>query len=156
MEHAFQILETPAVPVLCKKVRSPVGELPTLLGQVFQELAQYLVAKGTPPSQAPYVAYFNLDMEDLDLEIGFPLSNPVEGQGPLLAGEIPAGPKATAIHRGPYEEMAPVYDRLNTYIADQGYVPTGVVYEYYLNSPAEVAMKDLLTQIVFLLKPKAA
>ena len=155
MEHAFQILETPAAPVLCKKVRSPVGELPALLGQVFQELAQYLVAQGQPPSQAPYVAYFNLDMENLDLEIGFPLTKKVEGQGDLLAGEIPAGTKATAIHRGPYDQLAPVYDSLNTYIADQGYIPTGVVYEYYLNSPAEVAMEDLLTQIVFLLKPKS-
>lgn len=35
---------------------------------------------------------------------------------------------------------------------DKGCEPTGVVYEYYYNSPQEVTESELLTEIEFLLK----
>ena len=48
--------------------------------------------------------------------------------------------------------MAPTYAAMNGWMSDNGYVPTGVVYEFYYNSPEEVPESELLTKIEFLLK----
>ena len=72
---------------------------------------------------------------------------------PVLAVRtIPAGKKATCMFKGPYKDMAPVYDAMNKWMNENGYQPTGVVYEFYQNSPMEVQESELLTKIVFLLK----
>lgn len=38
------------------------------------------------------------------------------------------------------------------WIPANGYTPTGVWYEFYLNDPAETPENELLTKIIFLLK----
>ncbi len=44
------------------------------------------------------------------------------------------------------------YNALNEYIAQNKHESTGVVYEFYLNDPAETPEEELQTQIVFPLK----
>lgn len=42
--------------------------------------------------------------------------------------------------------------QLTKYMSEKGYEPTGVVYEYYYNSPDEIPESELLTKVEFLLK----
>lgn len=48
--------------------------------------------------------------------------------------------------------MEGFYNALIEWMTSQGHIPTGVVYEFYLNSPMEVPESELLTKVVFLLK----
>jgi len=48
--------------------------------------------------------------------------------------------------------MEPVYNAMMQWINENGHMPTGVSYEFYYNSPAEVQESELLTKIVFPLK----
>jgi effector-binding domain-containing protein len=52
------------------------------------------------------------------------------------------------MHKGPYSDMQPVYEEMLKWIAEKGYQPKGVYYEYYYNSPNEVPYSELLTRIV--------
>ena len=38
------------------------------------EIAQYLAEQSEQPAGAPFVAYYNMDMQNLDVEIGFPVT----------------------------------------------------------------------------------
>jgi len=100
----------------------------------------------------PYVAYFNLDMQDLDLEAGFTVTTAVPGAGEIYAGEIPAGKQATCTHKGPYADSEKAYNQMTTWMQKNQCTPTGVAYEFYLNSPEEVPESELLTKIMFPLK----
>ncbi len=44
-----------------------------------------------------------------------------------------------------------MYERLTRFIIEKGYNPSGVVYEYYYNSPEEVPESELLTKAEFIL-----
>jgi len=115
---------------------------------------QYLNSIGVrvaDPAYA-YAAYYNMDMEDLDVEVGFPVDGQVEGSGKIMAGEIPAGRFATVVHTGPYEEMEPTYERLNAWIRQNQHEPAGVVYEMYLNGPDDTLPNELQTRILMPLK----
>jgi len=93
-----------------------------------------------------------MDMQDLDVEIGFSVAKALEGKGDIQTSEIPGGKLGYALHTGRYGDIAPAYDSLTQFVKEQGYEPTGVAYEFYLNDPGETPQEQLQTQIVFPLK----
>ncbi len=112
----------------------------------------YLGELGVYPSGAPFTAYFNMDMEDLDLEIGMPVAEPVAAKGDIASSEIPAGKYVTATHVGPYEKFEETYTVLMAYMGEQGVDGSGVAYEFYLNDPSETPPEKLITEILIQLK----
>jgi len=139
-------------PVLSIRTRSAVQDLPEVFGRCYGAIAQYLGELGETPSGAPFAGYYNMDMQDLDIEIGFPVTRPMEGKGEIQAGFIPGGKMATYLHIGPYKKVEPAYNALIEYLAQNKYESTGVSYEFYLNDPAETQEEELQTQVVFPLK----
>ena len=152
MSYNCKIEEKPVQPVLSIRTRSAVQDLPEVFGRCYGAIAQYLGELGETPGGAPFAGYYNMDMQDLDIEIGFPVSRPLEGKGEIQTGSIPAGKMATCLHIGPYKEVEPAYNALIEFIAQNKYESTGVAYEIYLNDPAETPEEELQTQIVFPLK----
>jgi len=129
-----------------------VQKLPECIGQCIMHIAQYLDEMGEPPAGAPFVAYHNMDMEALDVEIGFPVARALVGRGGIQPGMIAECDAATCLYTGSYPNMAPAYEELNRRMVEKGREATGVAYEFYLNSPAEVPSEALQTLIFFPLK----
>jgi len=152
MDYRFQLTDMPAQPVLSIRKRTAVGNLPQELGKAYGAIMQHISETGGKPLDAAFAAYYNMDMENLDVEMGFPVEKPIPGKGEIRSGEIPAGKQASCMYKGPYSEMAPVYEAMTRWIAENGQTPTGVCYEFYYNSPMEVPESELLTKIVFLLE----
>lgn len=152
MSYIFQIIETEKQPVLSVQTTTSVDKMPDLLGAVYSSIVNYMIENGEEPLGPAFVAYYNMDMENLKLEIGFPIAKEMAGKGDITLSNIPAGKKATGFHKGPYNEIGLLYDRLAMWIGEKGYEPTGVVYEYYYNSPQEIMESELLTKVEFLLK----
>lgn len=152
MSEQFQLLDQKEQPTLSIRVRTSFANLPKEIGKAYGAICAYLEELGEAPSDAPFTAYYNMDMDDLDVEMGFPVSKPLAGKGEIKASVVPAGKQASCMHKGSYEKMAPTYEALTAWVAEKGMEPTGIVYEYYYNAPCEVPPDELLTKIVFLLK----
>lgn len=156
MTYTCKIEDRPAQAVLAIRTRTAVQNLPQLLGQAYGTIMQHLMQLGEQPAGAPFVAYYNEDMQNLDIAIGFPVARKLPGQDTIQAGEMPAGRMATCLHVGPYDKVEPAYAALTQWIGEQGYQATGVAYEVYLNDPQQTPPEMLQTQILFPLKPKPA
>ena len=152
MDYKFGVIETAAQPVLSMRTITSVGNLPQELGKAYNSIIAYLGEKGERPVDAAFAAYYNMDMEKLDVEMGFPVAKELAGKGEIVASQVPAGKKATCMYKGAYQEMGPTYEAMTKWMIDNGHQPTGVVYEFYYNSPMEVSESELLTKIVFLLR----
>ncbi|MHB1134443.1 MAG: GyrI-like domain-containing protein [Chloroflexota bacterium] len=152
MQTECQIVEQPARPTLYVRRQVAVQNMPQTLGQAWGAIMQYLGELGEQPAGAPYVAYHNMDMQNLDIEAAFPVARPLPGRGDVQAGELPAGRYATCVHAGPYNELGMTYEALTKYMAEQGQQPVGVAYEVYLNDPQTTPPQDLQTQVLFSLK----
>jgi effector-binding domain-containing protein len=146
------VKEQPVQPTLAIRTRAVVQELPGALGDAYYAIAQYLEELGEQSAGPPFVAYHNQDMQDLDLEIGFPVSGKLPDRGDIQAGEIPGGEVATCLYTGPYSGIGSAYEALSHWMEENGYQPTGVAYEVYLNDPDETPPEELQTQIAFPLK----
>lgn len=83
------------------------------------------------------------------MEAGFPVSKPLPGKEDIKPGEILAGKHIACLHTGPYTESGPAYEALARWAGENGYTPTGVAFEFYLNDPAQTPESELRTKIVF-------
>ena len=144
-----QLIERSGVAAVFVRTRSAVQDLPGLMPGIYAEIAQYLGEIGGQPAGPPYAAYYNMDMQDLDIEIGFPVSESLSGKGNIQTGEIAGGSYATCLRVGPYSEVAPAYNALTEWVEEEGLETTGVAYEFYLNDPAEIPPEKLQTQILY-------
>jgi effector-binding domain-containing protein len=149
MEYKCEILEKTPQPILAIRSRTSVHELPKLMGDIYDRIGAYLSKLGEYPVGAPFTAYYNMNMQDLDVEIGFPVARTLPASGDIQASVIPAGVFATCHFTGPYQDIGPAYETLTQFIQHSGRQPSGVAYEYYLNNPNETPPEDLQTRIVF-------
>lgn len=152
MQYQIIMEEKAAQPTIAIRTRAAVQNLPQVLGKAYGDIMNYLMEIGVQPAGAPYVGYFNMDMQDLDLEIGFPVEQAISGKGDIQASEIPAGKQVSCLHTGPYSKVEPAYNAMMEWVPANGYTATGVSYEFYLNDPEQTPENELLTKIVFPLK----
>jgi effector-binding domain-containing protein len=152
MSHKCELKEQPARSTLAIRTRAAVQDLSRILGETYGTIAQYLGELGEQPAGPPFVAYHNQDMQDLDIEIGFPVARELPGRGDIQAGEIPGGKAAACLYTGPYEEIEGAYNALFQWVEENGYEVAGAPYEMYLNDPRETPPEELQTQILFPLK----
>ncbi len=148
MAIKIESVNLPEQPVLFIRTHAAMADLPQTIGTGYHKIMTYMEKLEIEPTDAPYTAYYNLDMANLDVEMGFPTAKQMIGSGEVKAGVIPAGPAATCLFRGSYQDMGPAYEAMNRWLAENHYRPTGVSYEYYYNSPDEVPESELLTKIV--------
>jgi len=147
----IELIDLTEQPVLCIRTRTRVEDLPALIGESYHKIMQYLAELGAEPAGAPYTAYFNMDMQDLDVELGFPVDQTFSGRGDIQSIRSASGQAVACLHHGAYSEMTKTYDAMNRWIGERGLQPTGAAYEYYLTGP-EVPEADHLTRIVLPLK----
>jgi len=152
MSHKCELQERPTQPTLAIRTRAAVQDLPQVMGEAYGTIAHYLGELEEQPVGPPFAAYHNMDMQDLDIELGFPVAHELPSRDDIQAGEIPGGKAATCLYTGPYEDIEGPYDALSQWMEENGYEPTGAAYEIYLNDPQETPPEELQTQIVFPLR----
>ncbi|MGI6421330.1 MAG: GyrI-like domain-containing protein [Syntrophomonadaceae bacterium] len=152
MTYTFDFSKQEAQNTISIRTRTAVQDLPQVLGQAFPALMNYLNEMGVQATGAPFVGYFNMDMQDLDIEVGFPVAEALVEKGEIKPGIIPAGKQLSCLYQGPYNQIEPAYNAIMDYAAANNYALTGVCYEFYLNDPADTPENELLTKIVMLAK----
>lgn len=120
---------------LAVRFRSAVTELPVQFSRAYGAISAYLQELGATPAGGVYAAYHNLDMQNLDVEAGFTVTEPLPGKAEIQPGTVPAGTYAICHYAGAYEAMPPAYDDLLQFIQANGHAPAGPAYEWYLNGP---------------------
>lgn len=72
--------ESSEQPTLVVHTKPGVQNLPGLIGKCYAEIAAYPGKLGEVPADGPFVAYYNTDKQNLNVETGFPISSkPPEG-----------------------------------------------------------------------------
>ncbi len=148
----IELVDQETQTVMFIRTRTSFADMPKLIGESYCKIAAYLGEIGEQPTGMPYAAYYNLDMQDMDLEMGFPVAKQLPGKGEIKPCEIPAGKYVTHMYKGPYTQMEQAYNQIFLWMQEKGCQPTGVYYEYYYNAPDEVPESELLTKIAIPVK----
>ncbi len=73
--------------------------------------------------------------------------------GNVQLGTTPTGRAVRVIHRGPYDQMMPTYEKLSAYMGAYGLREGTVSWEQYISDPGQTTSTDLITHIYFLIEP---
>lgn len=152
MAYTCELVRLHAKPTLVVRTRTSVERLPEVLGPAWGAVMACAVRVGAEPTDAPFVAYHNADMQDLDVEIGMAFAQVLPGEDEVRAHAIPASRAVACVHVGPYAELRAAYQALEAWMVDHGFQRGGPAYEFYLDDPAETAATDLRTRVVMLVR----
>jgi len=147
------VQQAPALRVLVLERTIDRAEIGSFLGEAFSAAGAALAAAGSHPTGGPVARY---DMADgqftvqagLPIEADLPdpaaLSREAAMVDGLVEAEFPAGPAATTVHTGPYEQIPAAYQELSSWMAEHHYRPTGRPWEQYLDGPEVPAPRTVV------------
>lgn len=147
----INLVEQPEQHVLSIRKTIHFNDFPVIAKQTFEEIMAYAVFSHLLLSGGPFVCYHNADLENLDVEMGFPVARSVSGYDPIVGHTIPAQKAVSGIFLGPYSDTDPLMMEIMNWIAEHGYEQKGQIFNYYLNEDDRPAA-ELLTQIVVPIK----
>lgn len=127
-------------------------DIPQAIGQAYGELGEFVARRGLCVTGPPFVYYHSWEGDRTDLECGFPVEGPFEGEGRIRPFTLPSARAATAIHVGPYGKLMETYASMKEWMLSQGYEPEGRMWERYLNEPGTVPDEKLMTEIIWEIK----
>jgi effector-binding domain-containing protein len=156
-----EIVEREPTPTAAVRIQQPMDQLD--LAAAFDRYLPLVMARvqdaGSQPAGPPYGRYHRFGPDVVDVEVGFPLATVPPDLSPLAGGspgevglsELPGGPVARTIHRGPYDGLGQTYDALHEWIhAQEGYDDGPGPWESYVDDPGTVAdPAELRTEIVW-------
>lgn len=152
MDYTCELVVLHAQPTLVVRTRSSVEQLPEVLGPAWGAVLACAGKVGAQPTDPPFVAYHNADLQDLDVEIGMTFAQVLPGEGHVHAHAIPGSRAVACVHVGPYAELHVAYRALEAWMAEHGFRPGGPAYEFYLDDPGETAAAELRTRVVMLVR----
>ena len=154
MSHDITTKTIEAIPVLYQARKVAQEEIGTVLAECLPAVFGYVMEHGLQPAGHPFVRYAGMSPAFFEIEAGIPLvaapdTAPLADTA-ILLGELPAGPVATTIHKGPYEGLQDAYAALDRWISESAVEATGAPWEIYLTDPGEVAdPAEWLTEVSF-------
>lgn len=148
----FSVEEYPAIEALTLSASGTFEETARMMGEFFGRVFAEVEAQKLQPQGMPFAYFTNLDLEarTSDMIAGVAVSAGAKDSGDIKAVKFKAYRAARAIHTGPYEEMEGSYETLGKYAAENGLEIIGDSWEFYLNSPMEVADQTLLQTMILL------
>jgi len=134
-----------------RKTINFMAEFSEFAGYSFDKITKYLDNLNELPGGAPIVCFHNMDLESLDVEIGFPVANHLGGKDDIGANTLPSQKVVSSIDLGPYEKQDATLEELFAWIQSNGYETQGKIYYKYLND-TERPESELLTKMILPIK----
>ena len=161
MTTAPDITELSARPYVAIPASVTMATLSTAVPPLTGEVLGWLAARGTTPAGPPFWKYNVIDMaRTLEVESGWPVAEPMTGDGRVVSGVLPAGRYVTMRHLGHHSTLGAVTAGLLDWAAAQGLkwdmVPSAAGerwaarLEIYLTDPQiEPDMTKWVTELAF-------
>jgi len=155
MKPDIKIKEISEQPTITIRENATMASIPVRIGKIYSEIITFMSKKGIAPAGAPFAYWHNMNSESMnkgvfDMECGFPIGAPVEGEGQIKASKLPGGKVATAMHIGPYETLVETYEAMQSWTKEKGYQVEDDMWEAYLTNPCEVPDKSKWMTEIFL------
>ncbi|GAB3912944.1 DNA gyrase inhibitor [Microlunatus endophyticus] len=101
MTREPEIVEREAMPYVAITTKVTMDTIGAVVPPLNQQVQAWLRSQGIAPADSPFWKYNVIDMErGLEIEAGVTVAEPVQAEGPIHAGVLPAGRYVRLLHIG--------------------------------------------------------
>jgi effector-binding domain-containing protein len=147
-----EVIDYPTQYTIGIRTHCAMKDLPAVIPQLIGKVAPYFKQLGKQQMEPPFVAYYNEDADNLDVQIGWIAAEQLAGKGDIVSGTIGGGKAVSVMYRGAYSTLSEAHDAAHKFIAAKGYQYAHQAYEIYIDDPANVPESELKTQVVVMIK----
>jgi effector-binding domain-containing protein len=145
-EISVQVVRTRPTAVIAG--RTTWAEFPGLWRLLLDEVYAVLARNGEPRPGCNVMLY----LDDVPhVEVGVEVAAAFAPSGAVICSALPAGPAATTVHRGPYDQLDAAHQAVRAWCAAQGHELAGPRWEVYGDWRADPA--ELETTVSYLIRP---
>jgi effector-binding domain-containing protein len=137
MDYEIELRTLSPQPVVSIRARCKPHSIKQTLSELLPASYTHVMGKGKHPAGPPFTRFHRYGPDEVELEGGCPVTEPMDGEGRVEAGELPGGEVAATIHTGPYEDLPHAYRALEAWVAQRGKRPAGAPWEVYWTDPAQ-------------------
>lgn len=124
------------------------------MAEAYREIMDFMTANGIAMAAQPMTITRAWNESGYAFDAAIPVvMQEAAPTGKVQTGVSPSGRAVRVIHRGPYEQMMPTYEKLSAYMGAHGLREGPVSWEQYISDPGETPSEDLVTHIYFLIAP---
>jgi effector-binding domain-containing protein len=134
----FRVVEKQAQPVASIRIKCKPSEISEQLSILLPEVMAHLTATGAKMAGAPFSRYHSFGPDEIDLEAGIPVKQPIDEKGRIKNSELPAGKAVSCMHVGPYEQLSKAHEGLMQYAKQHELKQRGGQWEIYWTDPGMV------------------
>jgi len=142
--------DVPALHVAVIAAHVPVDRMFSHVPTTIMTVSGWLDRKGIPCTGNPLILHLGIEDDSLDVEVGFPIAQPVDGDEVVSVRSYPEAHAAVIEHHGRYEELPSLYGPFEEWIHEHGLTPATPIREQYLTNPSDTPDPDAwVTQIAW-------
>ena len=130
-----EIVQTNAEQAAVIHLTIPRAEMIKTFGTAVDELAAELTRQGVTPQGAVFAHHLITSTVTFDFELGIIVNRPVQVNGPVKPGELPAAKVARTIYGGPYEGLHLAWIEFNQWMKANGLRQADSLWEVYSVGP---------------------
>jgi AraC family transcriptional regulator len=146
-QEEISVREVTSFTYLCLPHKGPFTDFQEVLGNLMLNMRQQNIVPGGPMIGVYYSTPDLVKPEELEWEIGFPITPQTLVQAPLQKKQWIFTTVATAVHKGPYETSGETYQKIAEWLDQNNYESAGPILERYWTDPSQVRPEELKTEI---------
>jgi len=145
---AVRIQKVEPFAYFCLKHKGSFSAIPEIISRLMQESQSQNVFPSGPLMGVYFGNPQQVAPEEMEWEMGFPVTPHALIQPPLEKKEWNFTEVAVALHKGPYEKTIETIAKMTEWMEANGYTTAGPVVERYLDmNPNEIKPEELKTEI---------
>lgn len=154
-----QTMTVPAMKVASIAKIGPYGDV----GKSVSDLMAIVQTEKLAASGMPFGLYFDNPTKvkpestryEVCIQVAPTAKNKADGKTGFAVKDAPEMMVAATEYMGPYDQVAPTYEKLYKWIGENKYEAAGPMIEWYLSDPSKVKPESLMAKIGAVVKPVA-
>jgi len=135
MGYEIEVKDLPNRYVVTARTTTTPDKIGETFGALLPQVDAEILGAGTRPAGPAFAVYHVYRDDRVDMEIGFPVDEPIPTTDPVIGRELPATMAAVTFHHGPYATLGDAYRAVEAWMHDNSREASGPAFEVYWSGP---------------------